>query len=399
MLNWVYKQWIFQPIRAFLVMVVFASVLSLAMLFDGILLGIDKDMREFPQSISADLIAINSGNLYFAMGPSSLPNSLLGDLWFEPDIADAQPLALFPFILSHANQKTPAMLVAYAEAGRPTKLISGKEPELASEIVIDNSLARLHLLEVGDEIEILGRDLSISGISSGTTSPFMPYVFVAYDPFINEVRKMMMSVAEPEANQAELPASMPVVSASMPVVSANTSIVSVVLIDVDDNADIEKVRNNLEDTFPVADFKTPFELGEGDANFATRMLGPVLILLSAMAWLITLLTMTILRQAEVQSNLHQFGIQKALGAKPFGLAVALIFGGVLIALSSFPLALLLAKGLAWLMAEWNPLYNARVWELSVLVRALVVSLTAVVAGMCFPWRQLVKLAPVIVFKR
>ena len=128
-------------------------------------------------------------------------------------------------------------------------------------------------------------------------------------------------------------------------------------------------------------------------------MGPILVLLSVMTWLIALLTMAVLRHAEVQNNLRQFGIQKALGARPSGLALALAFGGVLIALSAFPLALVVARGLAYVMADWNPLYGARVWDLSVMVRALVVALVAAIAGGILPWRRLVKLDPVVVFKR
>jgi len=390
-------------------MVVFAAVISLAMLFDGIRIGIDQDMRQFPQSISADLIAVAKDNRYFAMGPSSLPNSVLSDLWFEPDVKDAQPIAMTPFILAHANQRTPSMLIAYTDKGGPTKLVSGDMPKLGTDIVIDKNLARLHSLDLGDKVTVLGLEMQIVGISVGTTSPFTPYAFVAYDPFVAQILKMVMSEQGQGAgaNLAEqlppgqlppgqLPPGQLPANADQP---ATMSLVSAVLVDINAGTNIEQARQNLENAIPEADFRTPKELGNADAAFANRLLGPVLILLSSLAWLIMLLTMSVLRHAEVQSNLHQFGIQKALGVKPFGLAIALLFGSLLIALSAFPLALLMAKGLAWIMADWNPLYNPRVWEGGVIARALLVSLIAAIAGMILPWRQLVKLAPVIVFKR
>lgn len=394
MLNWAYKQWILQPLRAFLVLVVFAAVISLAMLFDGIRIGIDQDMRQFPQSISADLVAVAKDNIYFAMGPSSLPNSVLGDLWFEPDVQDAQPIAMTPFILAHANQRTPSMLIAYVDKGGPSKLVFGDMPKLGTDIVIDKNLARLHALDLGDKIKVLGLEMQIVGISVGTTSPFTPYAFVAYDPFVARILTMVMSEQGPNSG-----ANLAGQTTSSVTQAATMSLVSAVLIDIKDGANIEQVRQNLEKSIPEADFRTPQELGNADAAFANRLLGPVLVLLSSLAWLIMLLTMSVLRHAEVQSNLHQFGIQKALGVKPLGLAIALLFGSLLIALSAFPLALLMAKGLAWIMADWNPLYNPRVWDGGVIARALLVSLIAAIAGMILPWRQLVKLAPVIVFKR
>ncbi len=380
MLNWAFKQWISNPLRAFLVMVVFAGVLSLAMLFDGISIGIEKDMAEFPQSLSADLVAVNAGNSYFAMTPPTLPGPVLSQVRAVPGVADAQPIGLVPFILAHAGKRTPAMLVAYGKNGGPPELVAGREPGSAPEIVLDQNLARLNQLEVGDKIEILGNELTVVGISSGTTSPFTPYAFIAYDQFVQAAIMMAFSGDQPSA-------------------MAGMSLISAVLVNIEEGADPNVVRADLENAVPDADFLTPKELGAADADFAGRLLGSVLILLSIMAWLITFLTMSVLRHAEVQANLHQFGIQKALGVKPFGLGVSLIFGGVLIALSAFPFALLLAKGLAWLMSEWDPLYNPRVWETAVLVRTLVVSLIAVIVSILLPWRQLIRLEPVTVFKR
>ncbi len=361
-------------------MVVFAGVLSLAMLFDGIRLGIEADMRLFPQSIEADLVAVNSGNRYFAMGPPSLSRSVLSEIRSAPEVVDAQSIGLVPFILSHAGQRTPSMLVAYSQMGGPPKIIEGRAPEAAPEIVLDANLVRLHGIVLGDKIEVLGSELSVVGVSTGSTSPFTPYAFVNYSQFVRAAIIMAMGGAE------------------MPQTS-ELSLVSAVLVDLGAGADAETARAELEKLVPEADFRTPTELGNADAEFAGRMLGPVLILLSGMTWLITLLTMSVLRHAEVQSNLHQFGIQKALGVRPAGLAAALILGGILIALSAFPLALLLAKGLALVMSEWNPLYNPVVWDTGVMVRALVVSLIAVVASVVLPWLQLLKLEPVMVFKR
>jgi len=380
MLNWAWRQWLLQPGRLLLTMVVFAGVLALAMLFDGIRIGIVSDIREFPSSLSADLVALKAGNNYFAMTPSSLPGPVMAQARAVPGVAEADPIGLVPFILSSKGVRTPAMLVAYGKSGGPQNLVSGRAPGSAPEIVLDANLARLYQFGLGDKIDIFGSELTIVGISSGTTSPFTPYAFVSYDQFVQAAIRMLLS-----GKLAGQPADM--------------SLISALLIKVADGADVNAVRQRLEAAVPAANFFTPTELGNADASFGERLLGPILVLLSVMTWLIALLTMGVLRHAEVQNNLRQFGIQKALGASPARLAGALAFGGVLIALSAFPLALVAAKGLAYVMADWNPLYGARVWEAGVLVRALIVALIAAIAGSLLPWRRLVKLDPVMVFKR
>ncbi|VAW16353.1 hypothetical protein MNBD_ALPHA12-1074 [hydrothermal vent metagenome] len=380
MLNWAWRQWLLQPGRLLLTMVVFAGVLALAMLFDGIRIGIVSDIREFPASLSSDLVALKKGNSYFAMTPSSLPATALAQARAVTGVAQADPIGLVPFILSNNGKRTPAMLVAYGKAGGPPRLVSGRTPGSGPEIVLDANLARLYNFSLGDKVDILGNELTIVGISTGTTSPFTPYAFISYDQFVQAALRMLLSGQM--ANQA-----------------SDMSLISALLIKLDDGADINAVRQRLETAMPEVGLFTPAQLGNADASFGERLMGPILVLLSVMTWLIALLTMVVLRHAEVQNNLRQFGIQKALGARPAGLAVALAFGGVLIALSAFPLALVAARGLAYVMADWNPLYGARVWDPYVLVRALIVALVAAIAGGILPWRRLVKLDPVMVFKR
>ena len=275
------------------------------------------------------------------------------------------------------------MLVAYDTVGKPENFVSGGGPGASGgemEVAMDSRLAYLNGLETGDRVEILGSELTISGLSLGTSSAFTPYSFVTYESFIKIVGEMAM------ARQAASPAE-------------EMSLISVLLIDLEEGADIEKVRADLEAAVSEADFFTPSEIGDADANFANRLMGPVLILLSAMTWIITLLTMVVLRHGEVQANLQQFGIQKALGARPLMLGVALAFGGVLIAISALPLALVFARGLAWVMGEWNPLYGSRVWDLAVIGRAFLISLVAAIAGSLLVWRKLARIEPTVVFKR
>lgn len=376
MLNWAWRQWLSEPGRAVLAMAVYAGVLALSMLFDGIRVGIVADLRAFPASLPADLVAIEKGNIYFAIGSSKLPQRARAQAEGVPEVLEAQPIVLAPFVLAHGGQRTPAMLLAYEQRGGPRTLVAGRVPSPAPDVVLDENLAGLHGLEVGDTVRIFDSDLAVVGLSTGTTSPFTPYAFVTYDRLIDLA-----------------------IDADLPFGTSDMSLVSALLIKIRAGADMASARRRLAAAVPDADVFTPAELGAADARFGERLLGPVLILISSLAWLITLLTMGMLRYAEVQSHLHQFGIQKALGARPAWLAAALALGGVLIAVSALPLALVLVKVLASVTSGWNPLYGPRVWEPMVVARAVVVSLVAVIAGGLLPWRRLVRLEPVIVFKR
>ena len=181
--------------------------------------------------------------------------------------------------------------------------------------------------------------------------------------------------------------------------SDDASLVSALLIKLPASADRAAARRRLEEALPEADFFTTAELGETDRAFGARLLGSILSLVSGITWLIALLTMAMLRFSDVHANLRQYGIQKALGAGPMELSLALIVGGAITALLALPPALLIANVLAEITAAWHPLYNARIWEKDVIARSFAVALVASIGGSLIPLRRLVRLDPVIVFQR
>ena len=376
MLYWSWRQWSSDPRHAVLTTAVYASVLALVLLFDGLRAGIHYDLRLFPASLPADLVAIESGNSYFALAPSKLPQ--LSRLRAEKvgGVASVSPIMLMPMILNENGRRTPTMLLAFDDLGGPLSLADGRMPTPAPEVVVDVNLARLHKIRIGDKITLLDSSLKVVGLSRGSTSPFTPYLFITYDRLIDM------------ALEAELPFA-----------TGDVSLVSALLIKTSPKSDIRGVRAALERALPDADIYTPSELGDADAAFGDRLVGPVLYLISGIAWVIALLTMGMLRYAEVRSQLREFGIQKAIGARPLWLAGTLLYGGGLLFTFSLPPAIVLAKLLASTVSFWDPLYNARVLEPTVLARGIVVVLLASLVGSLIPLRALWRLDAAVVFQR
>ncbi|MRR29583.1 ABC transporter permease [bacterium] len=64
------------------------------------------------------------------------------------------------------------------KGGGPWKMFAGREPRTKSEMVFDRVLADRHHLQIGDEIEVLGKNFTIVGLSSGTTSWMTSFFFL-----------------------------------------------------------------------------------------------------------------------------------------------------------------------------------------------------------------------------
>lgn len=376
MLRWTLAQWLSEPGRAALGALVYGSVLALSLLFDGLWVGILTDLKAFPASLPADLVAIETGNTNFSLSPSNLPQQARRHVEAVDGVTDVQPILLIPFIFTTDDLRTPAILFAYDQAGGPTDLAAGRAPTPEREIVIDARLAQRHGVKIGDKAAVFDDDLTVVGLSRGTNSPFTPYTFITYDRFIDVA-----------------------LASELPFGTGEFSLVSGLLVRLASDADPAAARRALEAAVPDADFYTPAELGQADADYGARLLGPILLLIIAIAWLITVLTMGILRYADVQSHLREFGVQKAIGATPAGLGLALLLGGVWIALAAFPVAIGISHFFAWITAVWNPLYNARVGDPGVLARGAAMALGASAAGGLMALPRLIRLDPVMVFQK
>ncbi|MFA5937738.1 MAG: ABC transporter permease [Sinimarinibacterium sp.] len=381
MMLWAWRQWLQEPLRAALAAAVFAAALALCLLFEGLRSGILTDVAAYPSSLPADFVAVERGNGYFAVMPSQLPQLGRERLEAVDGVAAVDPLTMLPAILQTPGLRTPGLrspiqLQAYEGQGGPPRLTAGTEPLAEGSVVLDERLARRHGLEIGDDISIFDYRMRIVGLSAGSASPFTPYAFVSYDTLLSLL-----------------------LESNLPIGLDDYSLLSFLLIRTKPGVDLEGARARLAAALPDADFYTPAELGAQDRAFGARLLGPVLWLLSAVAWAIAGLTMGLLRFADVQAGLRQFGIHKALGATPRQLAAALTAGSLIVAVVAMPPSLLLARGFAAVVAHWNPLYSALVWDSGVLARGLALGLASALGGGLLPLRRLVRLDPSLVFSR
>jgi len=375
-LHWTLRQWWSSPGRAFLMTAVFAAVIGLSLAFEGIRAGVLGDLHDFSASLPADLVALERGTARFLFVNSHLAQLSRAQAEAAIPGLEAHPIVLVPFILREHGEQSPAMLIGFDTLGGPQKLAEGRAPTAAPEVVIDANLARLQDLKLGDSIKIFDASLEIVGLSEGTTSPFMPYAFVTYDRLLDVLLDSDLSFG-----------------------TDDTSLVSALLIELPPSLDVAAAKQQLAQALPDMSLFTTDELGTADRTFGAHLLGSILFLVSAITWLIALLTMAMLRFSDVNAHLHEYGIQKALGAGPAALALSLTAGGLLTALCALPLALVFAQGLAEITRAWNPLYVPRIWETGVLAKGIAVAIGASVVGGLIPLPRLMRLEPTVVFQR
>jgi putative ABC transport system permease protein len=168
---------------AFRVLAVGGAV-SLTLLFEGFRLGMYRQMATPAAALPAPLVAVEEGAKHFVGVRSNLPQSARAAVEAVRGVRAAYPLVALPVIFNHDGRRTPVQLMAHDAAGAP-RLAAGRANAEPHEIVLDERLARLHGLHVGDRIEILYRGLRVVGLSTGTDVSFAPLAFVTYDELID----------------------------------------------------------------------------------------------------------------------------------------------------------------------------------------------------------------------
>jgi hypothetical protein len=172
------------PVRSGLRVLAVGAAVSVTLLFEGFRLGVDRQMVTPAASLPAQLVVLEAGAKHFVGLHSDVPQGARAEVERVPGVAAAHPLVSVPVIFTHGDRRTPIQLMAYDSAGAP-RLAVGRSISGSRQVVLDQRLARLHRLSVGDRVRILDRELALVGLSTGTDVSFAPFVFVRYDELID----------------------------------------------------------------------------------------------------------------------------------------------------------------------------------------------------------------------
>ncbi len=362
------------PTRTALRVLAIGGAISLTMLFEGFRLGMYRQMAAPAAALPAPLVAVEEGAKHFVAVRSNLPQAARAAVEAVPGVRAAYPLVTVPFIFKRGVRRTPIQLVAYDTAGAP-RLAAGHAIAGPREIVLDARLAKLYDLHPGDRIEILEREFRVAGLSTGTDVSFAPFAFVTYDELIDLY-----------------------LDSDVPGAMGGAPLLSFLLIELRPGADAAAVRRAIESRVEGVDVYTPVELAAEDLALGRQLYGAVLNLLVAVAWIAAILAVGLTMGAAVVDRHREFGIMKALGAGPAGLAGTVMLEALLLSALAFPVALVLARFAGFAIEFLSPLFRVLPWEPPVVIRAGMAAVVTALAGALLPVRRLIVLEPDVVFR-
>jgi putative ABC transport system permease protein len=251
------------------------------------------------------------------------------------------------------------------EGGGPWQLVEGREPSSKQEMVFDHVLADRHGLKIGDQIEVMGRDFTIVGLSRDTTSWMTSFFFIRK----KDAEDLLLS---PGAT-------------------------SFLFITTKRESNTEQTLQRLNELSRV-NALTKRNMSVNDLKLFARIFSAPLRLMVGISFLVgTMIVGLIIYTATIERQ-REYGVIKAIGARNRFLYKIVVTQAVFASITGSAIGILLANGAAqWIMSArpqflitFDPVDSAQ---------ALLAGLGMALIASIFPTRVVANLAPAEVFRK
>jgi putative ABC transport system permease protein len=270
-------------------------------------------------------------------------------------------------ILDLHEKKQPAYMVGYdpEKGGGPWQLIAGRQPRSKKEMIFDSVLADRHGLQLGDQVDVMGKDFTIVGLSSGTTSWMTSFFFIRKQ----DAENLLLT---PGAT-------------------------SFLMVSISDGADVDDILRRLNDISDVNAI-TKMQMAANDLKLFAKIFSAPLKLMVGIAFLVgTMIVGLIIYTATVERQ-REYGVIKAIGATNRFLYQVVLTQALFASLAGSALGVLMAYGAAQWIISARPQFLI-IFDPIDSGQALLAGLGMALVASIFPTRMVAGLAPAEVFRK
>jgi putative ABC transport system permease protein len=170
--------------RAILGILGVSVALLLMLSLNGIVDGAMEQVTRYIETSPADVFVAQQGVSNLHMSSSSLPLTTVDRIRSLPDVEWADPILYESDTLVASDARAVSYVIGFEVGGHggPLSLIAGREPG-PGEIVLDERGAGSVEAGIGDQVRVLGRSWTVSGLTSGLTNITNTISFVRFEDF------------------------------------------------------------------------------------------------------------------------------------------------------------------------------------------------------------------------
>lgn len=351
--------------RALLGVAGVAIALVMVLTLDAIFAGTTRQVSRYIDTSPADVFVSQEGVRTIHMAISVVPVAVADEIRRRPDVEWVEAILLSSDTLRVPGGRRPSYVIGYRPGGHggPQILTEGRSPGFG-EIVVDASAATALDIELGDEVEVLGRTWQVSGITVGMTSIVNTSVYVTFDDLATVLG-------------TENTASYLLVGAA---------------------GDPDTIANGIDATIAGVESQTRPRFSAEERSVVREMSTDLLNIMSLAALLVGLAVIGLVLYATVLARLREIGIMKALGLGRSGVTRLVLTQAMWTVTAAFGLAVAATLGIGTIVALVAPDIDLVV-ESGSLLRAGTGSLIVAAAGVILPIVKVWRVDPATVFRR
>ncbi len=345
-----------------------ALALLLILSLDAVFTGVERQITAYIEYSDADVWVSQAGVLNMHMASSSLPDSVARKVRAVPGVASVTPILYLTNNVVYEDERNLAYIIGLpesAEMGGPWKVSSGRSLPGKSEAIIDRTIAEKAGIKMGDEVEILGEEFEVTGLSEGTASLVNSVAFISMDDF-EDLR-------------------------------GNYGTFSFLLVKVLEGESPELVAARIQAQVRDVTVQTREGFARQERRVVQDMSTDVVTIMNLIGFLIGLAVMALTVYTSTLSRRREYGMLKALGARNTDLYLTVLAQAILSVILGFLVGLVLTLLLTVVVPIFGSNLALEVSRASLLKVASVSVVIAAVSAM-LPIRQIAGLDPAMVFR-
>ncbi len=154
--------------------------IMLILILNGFLLGVDQVASTYLDHAPGSVVVARKDVKNFIASSSLLPPGTTEAVRTTAGVAKVTPILTQPVYFELHGQKQFVEMIGYDSrfGGGPWNLVDGREPRADDEMVLDRVLAQQHGIAPGDTLPVLNRTFTVVGLSAGTSTWMMSFMFV-----------------------------------------------------------------------------------------------------------------------------------------------------------------------------------------------------------------------------
>lgn len=345
-----------------------ALALLLILALDAIFTGVELRITAYIDYSGADIWVSQSDVFNMHMASSSLPDSVAKKVRLVPGVEAVSPILYVANNVIVGDERNLAYIIGLPERatfGGPWNVSSGLNVPQEGEAIMDRGVAEKSGVRLGDNVEILGEELEVVGLTEGTSSLVNSIAFISQDDFkalrgnYNTFSFLLVKVSKGES----------------------TLVVA------------ERIRSRVRDVT----VQTREEFSGQERQVVKDMSTDVVNIMNLIGFLIGLAVMALTIYTATLSRRREYGMLKALGARNRHLYLTVLAQAVVTVLLGF----LFGWAVTWLLTVIIPFTGMSLSMVASpfsLLKVSIVSLVLAGLSALIPIRQIAGLDPALVFR-